>query len=410
VIVNGDGTQTTHYENIAANAAIAALATLVGGAAGALLGTDATSAALAAQNEVLNNALSGKQTKLRDDQIATTKTAADKQALASKWDNVDQAQTKVYADLTDAKDAYALALTPADKAAAYLKLQHAVAQASSLYDTFRANGDSGGMGILGRALLGASMSMQQASTELDKPLELTAQQREALAQTYMQVGTALSAAEGSMASGNTNLAKGVQSLVDFVGGAGVPVGSGTLPKPTAESGPYSQAQGGSPSTVVKAGPGYTAADVLPGVPTVDQAAIGLQWGKGIQGQGMPWEAYLAGQLPAGSQLPPNFNTFDFFDAETGVATSAKTLNTTTTAKVANPSQVYNSLKGNIDAAANFEKAALSGQQLTSSMITAREISVAVPSGTTPAQWDQISKAIQYGQGKGVAVKITIVKP
>jgi hypothetical protein len=35
------------------------LATLVGGAAGALLGTDATSAALAAQNESLNNATSG---------------------------------------------------------------------------------------------------------------------------------------------------------------------------------------------------------------------------------------------------------------------------------------------------------------------------------------------------------------
>ncbi|WP_082045735.1 MULTISPECIES: hypothetical protein [Pseudomonas] len=51
---------------------------------------------------------------------------------------------------------------------------------------------------------------------------------------------------------------------------------------------------------------------------------------------MPWEDYLGTQLPAGSLLPPNFKTFNFFDETTGIAISAKTLDTTTAAKLANP--------------------------------------------------------------------------
>ncbi|WP_371827877.1 hypothetical protein [Litchfieldella anticariensis] len=53
----------------------------------------------------------------------------------------------------------------------------------------------------------------------------------------------------------------------------------------------------------------------------------MQWGRGIQGQGMPWEDFLASQLPAGSRLPPNFKTFDFYDPTTRTVTSAKTLDT-----------------------------------------------------------------------------------
>ncbi|GAA0827955.1 hypothetical protein GCM10009080_00350 [Cupriavidus pauculus] len=60
VFDNGDGTQTIRYGNIGYNATTVALATLIGGSAGALLGTNATAAALAAQNEALNNSLSVK--------------------------------------------------------------------------------------------------------------------------------------------------------------------------------------------------------------------------------------------------------------------------------------------------------------------------------------------------------------
>lgn len=136
---------------------------------------------------------------------------------------------------------------------------------------------------------------------------------------------------------------------------------------------------------------------------------GIQWGKGIIGQGMPWEDFLATKMPAGSRLPPNFKTFDFYDPVSGVATSAKTLDTTTAAKLANPSQVYSSIKGNIDAAANFTEATVGTTTLTAGDITARQLLVAVPSGTTAEQWFQIERAIQYGNSVGVKVTITRVK-
>ncbi|WP_371827879.1 hypothetical protein [Litchfieldella anticariensis] len=62
------------------------------------------------------------------------------------------------------------------------------------------------------------------------------------------------------------------------------------------------------------------------------------------------------------------------------------MHTSTAARVGNPRQVYNSLKGNIDAAVNFTEYQLRGIILNESRITARELSVAVPSGTTRAQW------------------------
>lgn len=36
---------------------------------------------------------------------------------------------------------------------------------------------------------------------------------------------------------------------------------------------------------------------------VDRATTGIEWGKGLQGQGMPWEDYLGTILPTGSILP-----------------------------------------------------------------------------------------------------------
>ena len=136
---------------------------------------------------------------------------------------------------------------------------------------------------------------------------------------------------------------------------------------------------------------------------------GIQWGKGIMGQGMPWEDFLATQMPSASRLPPNFKTFDFFDPASGSATSAKTLDTTTQARLANPTQVYSSLKTSIDAAANFPGYELSGVSLTPDMISSRSLQVAVPSATTPAQWQQINNAVQYGASKGVKVTVTVTK-
>ncbi|HEN3601676.1 TPA: hypothetical protein U5E25_003160 [Yersinia enterocolitica] len=85
------------------------------------------------------------------------------------------------------------------------------------------------------------------------------------------------------------------------------------------------------------------------------------------------------------------------------------MDTTTAARVANPRQIYNSLKGNIDTVAKFQEYSLSGQPLNSSMITRREIQLAVPANTTKVQWAEINRAIEYGKSQRVNVRVTQVK-
>ncbi|MCW6567564.1 hypothetical protein NFB65_04715, partial [Yersinia ruckeri] len=143
--------------------------------------------------------------------------------------------------------------------------------------------------------------------------------------------------------------------------------------------------------------------------TVSAAETGMQWGQGNIKQGMPWEDYVGKQLPADARLPQNFKTFDYYDPMTKTAVSAKSMDTQTMAKLSNPNQVYSSIKGNIDAAAKFDTYTLSKTEINSSMITNREIQLAVPANTTSAQWTEINRAIEYGKSQGVAVKVTQVK-
>ncbi|MDN0096003.1 hypothetical protein [Yersinia rohdei] len=140
-----------------------------------------------------------------------------------------------------------------------------------------------------------------------------------------------------------------------------------------------------------------------------QATTGIRWRQGIRQQGMPWENYVGAQLPANSRLPANFKTFDYYNPISRTAISVKTLDTTTAARVANPNRVYSSLKGNIDSATRFTDYTLDNVPLSSSMIGFRKLRVAVPTGTTPTQWTQINRAIEYGQELGVKVIITTVK-
>nr|WP_197333014.1 hypothetical protein [Ralstonia syzygii]CCA88261.1 hypothetical protein RALSY_mp10809 [Ralstonia syzygii R24] len=119
---------------------------------------------------------------------------------------------------------------------------------------------------------------------------------------------------------------------------------------------------------------------------------------------LPGQA-IARRLPFAAK----FQDLRFYNPEALTAISAKTLDTTTASRVANPSQVFSSLKGNVDSVVNFEEWTLSGRVLSSDMIAARELRVAVPLETTPAQWEQISRAIQYGKDQGVKVIVTTSK-
>ncbi|NHB97270.1 hypothetical protein C5470_12990 [Photorhabdus stackebrandtii] len=114
-------------------------------------------------------------------------------------------------------------------------------------------------------------------------------------------------------------------------------------------------------------------------------------------------------MPKGTRLPENFKTFDFYDLETGLATSVKTLDTRTAARVKDPKQLYTSMKKNIDDVANFTKESKGNRVVSADEILQREVRIAVPKITTPEQWEQINRAITYGTEKNINVKITVVK-
>lgn len=143
--------------------------------------------------------------------------------------------------------------------------------------------------------------------------------------------------------------------------------------------------------------------------TVSASDIGLKWGKGNMKQGMPWVDYVGKSLPADARLPPRFKTFDYYDGATKTAVSAKSLDTQTLSRLNKPNQLYSKVKGDIDAAAKFKEYALSGRELTPSMISNREIQLAIPVNTTKTQWTEINRAIEYGKIQGVKVTITQVK-
>jgi hypothetical protein len=149
-----------------------------------------------------------------------------------------------------------------------------------------------------------------------------------------------------------------------------------------------------------------AAAALQGLLTLRLPKIPIQWGKGAQKQGAPFEDYLEKNAPPGTQrTPKNFDTFDFFNPETGVATSAKTLDTQTASRLSKPEQLYSKVKEYVDKANNFTEKSKGGLTLTSDMITSREVVVAVPPGTTALQWRQILRGIQYGEQQNVRVSV-----
>ncbi|MDI6439811.1 hypothetical protein QL195_04870, partial [Cronobacter dublinensis] len=109
------------------------------------------------------------------------------------------------------------------------------------------------------------------------------------------------------------------------------------------------------------------------------------------------------------QITEKFRTFDYYDPVTKTAVSAKSLDAQTAPKLNNPKAVYYSIKGNIDAAAKFDEASLSRKVLDSSMISNKEIQLAVPASTTKAQWVEINRAVEYGKSRGIKVTVTQVK-
>lgn len=135
---------------------------------------------------------------------------------------------------------------------------------------------------------------------------------------------------------------------------------------------------------------------------------GITYGRGLAEQGLPWENYLDQTGRFGIRLPTtNFPVYDFFEPGSGTAMSAKTLDTLTSSRLANPNLIYNTLVGYLDAAADFTSRTRRGFTLDASMINQRQIQLAVPWATTTEQWGAINRAVEYGRNLGNPVDLHV---
>ncbi|HBG97249.1 MAG TPA: hypothetical protein DDY29_00470 [Rhodobacteraceae bacterium] len=135
---------------------------------------------------------------------------------------------------------------------------------------------------------------------------------------------------------------------------------------------------------------------------------GIVWGRGIADQGDPWEDALAAMGQLGERLPPGFKTFDFHDAATRTATSAKTLDTGLKTYLSDPRQVFHRLKHYIDTMARFSRSNRRRYPLESDEIDHRRLELAVPVDSLPEQFTQIQRAIDYAAERDMIVEVTLI--
>ena len=147
-----------------------------------------------------------------------------------------------------------------------------------------------------------------------------------------------------------------------------------------------------------------------GAESVANAQAGIRWRRGIQDQGEPWEHNLRAEMPAGMEYFPRAKTWDFANPTTGDVISAKTLDTTTYNYRAFPERIFSRLKSYIDDAASYELATTrAAVRVPLDQISSREIQLAVPEETSPAQWERIIRAQRYSESRGVRFVVTRIK-
>lgn len=112
---------------------------------------------------------------------------------------------------------------------------------------------------------------------------------------------------------------------------------------------------------------------------------------------------------SGQRSPPTFPTFDFFDVATGLATSAKTLDTRALTYADRPSRIFGRLRDYIDRIETFDGSEMTGFQIEAGLIARRRLELAVPFDTTPEQVVQIHRAIDYASERGIEVNVRFVQ-
>jgi hypothetical protein len=84
--------------------------------------------------------------------------------------------------------------------------------------------------------------------------------------------------------------------------------------------------------------------------------------------------------------------------------SDKTLNTLSVSNIRKPLQIYNKLRGYVNATADYEPRLSS--DLGSDRIRSKVIHLAIPQYTSPTQWRYLNLSIRYAREHGVLLVIT----
>ncbi len=137
---------------------------------------------------------------------------------------------------------------------------------------------------------------------------------------------------------------------------------------------------------------------------VDAAGEALQgvWDLSPFARGVEIEQQL------GHNVPSSCPTIDIWDADTGTATSIKSLNLEAKTYQSGTA-LSRTLNGYVDKAAGFNGARWGGLNIEASMIQARGLIVAIPDAPiSTAQWDTMAEAYQYGIQQSVSVEYVLV--
>jgi len=112
----------------------------------------------------------------------------------------------------------------------------------------------------------------------------------------------------------------------------------------------------------------------------------------------------------GERLPPNFRTIDFFDR--GLATSMKSIDTTTPGYVKNPEAIFRELRDYVDSLAEF-KGAVSKKYnvaITQADVTQKQLIIVIPEADiSAAQRLALERGAAYARGRGIDASIITVK-
>ncbi|MEP2984631.1 MAG: hypothetical protein ABJP08_15320 [Roseibium sp.] len=111
----------------------------------------------------------------------------------------------------------------------------------------------------------------------------------------------------------------------------------------------------------------------------------------------------------GERTPDNFKTFDFFDEDRGLATSAKTLETRAPGYADRPSRIFGALKRYIDQIDKFGGGVVGETDIRPNQIDLKRLELAIPDNTTPEQFTQIQGAIDYAESLGIDVNVRLIR-